>query len=83
MCVRILVVFFYQIFAKIKQKRHEIKEEEEAHKLIETILADLNKIIKINTPYSEPQEDLNRIKFDEDHTRDMLDTYAQIVKKKR
>lgn len=55
---------------------YEIKEEEEAHKLIETILADLNKIIKINTPYSEPQEDLNRIKFDEDHTRDMLDTYA-------
>jgi len=33
---------------------YEIKEEEEAHKLIETILADLNKIIKINTPYSEP-----------------------------
>jgi hypothetical protein len=47
------------------------------------VLADCSKVIKQNTDIVEPQEDLNLIKFDEDHTRDLLDTYAQLVKKKR
>ena len=62
---------------------YEIKDEEEANKLIETVLSDCSKVIKQNTDIVEPQEDLNLIKFDEDHTRDLLDTYAQLVKKKR
>ena len=47
------------------------------------MLSDCSKVIKQNTDIVEPQEDLNLIKFDEDHTRDLLDTYAQLVKKKR
>jgi len=62
---------------------YEIKDEQEASKLIDAVLADLQEIIRLNTNVTEPQEDLNFIKFDEDHTRDLLDNYALIVKKKR
>lgn len=55
---------------------YEIKDEEEASKLIDTVLSDCAKVIKQNSDVVEPQEDLNFIKFDEDHTRDLLDTYA-------
>lgn len=61
----------------------EIKDEEEASKLINIVLTDCARIIKVNSDVVEPQEDLNLIKFDEDHTKDLLETYAQLVKKKR
>jgi uncharacterized protein YbcV (DUF1398 family) len=61
----------------------EIKDEEEASKLINIVLNDCARIIKVNSDVVEPQEDLNLIKFDEDHTKDLLETYAQLVKKKR
>lgn len=61
----------------------EIKDEEEASKLIDIVLTDCARIIKVNSDVVEPQEDLNLIKFDEDHTKDLLETYAQLVKKKR
>jgi hypothetical protein len=61
----------------------EIKDEEEASKLINVVLNDCARIIKVNSDVVEPQEDLNLIKFDEDHTKDLLETYAQLVKKKR
>ena len=50
---------------------------------IKVMINNMEKVIKQNSDVVEPQEDLNLIKFDEDHTRDLLDTYAQLVKKKR
>jgi len=40
-------------------------------------------VLQRDSDVVEPQEDLNLIKFDEDHTKDLLETYAQLVKKKR